>query len=226
MQVKRPSPALVISIIALCVALGGSATAATVLIKNSAQVRAGAINGSDIKNRSIAGIDLANGAVNATKIAKGTITNDNLSAGVRNQFSSQGFSATEVVRKAGPAQGPGVARVATLAALAPGTYAISAKTILAPNNPDRGILGEIDRDQKTIPGHCVLDAAGDRDDATGPIVLPFTNTPQTLNLQMTRTLASAADVTLTCDSSIEFRASDTSIIALKLSGSSRTDVTG
>jgi hypothetical protein len=226
MRLKVPSPALVISIIALCVALGGSATAATVLIKSSKQVRQGSIESSDIKNGTVKGADIAAGTISGSKLAKGAIGNENLTAAVRNQFTQQGLSAIEVVRKAGPQSKPGSVRVATLAGLAPGTYAILAKSSITPINPDRGVLGELDRDQKTIGGHCVLEAAGDRDDATAAIVTPFSSAPRTLNMQMTRTLSSAADVTVTCDSDGEFRASDTSIIALKLAGSSRNDVTG
>lgn len=48
---RWPSPALVVSIIALVVACAGTATAATVLIKSSKQVAKGSINSSDLANR-------------------------------------------------------------------------------------------------------------------------------------------------------------------------------
>lgn len=47
---RRPSPALVVAIIALVVASAGTATAARVLIRNSSQVATGSINSSDLAN--------------------------------------------------------------------------------------------------------------------------------------------------------------------------------
>ena len=47
---RRPSPALVVAIIALVVASAGTATAAGVLIKRSSQVARGAINSGDLAN--------------------------------------------------------------------------------------------------------------------------------------------------------------------------------
>ena len=47
-MLRRPSPALVVSVLALFVALGGTATAAGVLIKSSKQIKAGAIDASDL----------------------------------------------------------------------------------------------------------------------------------------------------------------------------------
>jgi hypothetical protein len=47
---RRPSAALVVSLIALVVALGGTATAATLVIRNSHQVATGAINSGDLAN--------------------------------------------------------------------------------------------------------------------------------------------------------------------------------
>jgi hypothetical protein len=51
MRLHRPSPALIVSIIALVVASAGTATAASVLIKSSKQVAKGSINSSDLANR-------------------------------------------------------------------------------------------------------------------------------------------------------------------------------
>jgi Collagen triple helix repeat (20 copies) len=57
--VRRPSPALVVAIIALVVASASTATAAGVLIKRSSQVARGAINSGDLANdRAVALADL------------------------------------------------------------------------------------------------------------------------------------------------------------------------
>lgn len=74
----RPSPSMVVSILALIVALGGTSYAAIKLPKNSvgskqiknnavtgAKVKTGSLSGSDIKNHSLTGSDLASGAIPA-----------------------------------------------------------------------------------------------------------------------------------------------------------------
>jgi hypothetical protein len=52
---SRPSPALVVSVIALIVALGGSAVAATTLITRSDQIRNGVITSADLKDGAAVG---------------------------------------------------------------------------------------------------------------------------------------------------------------------------
>lgn len=217
-KVGRPSPSLVISVMALIVALGGTATAGMkVLITSSKQVKAGAIRGSDVKDRSLTSKDLAAGTVSASS----------LSSSVRSALDGQGATAEEAVRKAGPESQPaGKAVVATLSNLQVGTYAIFAKTILTTPNTNGGLLQAVVPTQKQIAGHCVLSVGADQDDARAPIATPYTQAPETFNLQMTRSIASPSDAVLTCDADGDWRASDTSIIAIKLDRSTRTDVSG
>src|SRR3978361_1411351 len=59
MKLRPPSPALVISIVALCVALGGSAYAATV------------ITSKQIKNGTIQNVDIKKGAIQSTSLSSG-----------------------------------------------------------------------------------------------------------------------------------------------------------
>lgn len=199
---RRPSPSLVISIIALVVATAGTATAAGVLIKNSSQVKSGAISGSDLK--------------------KGAITTDKLSAGLKALLNST-VVATEAVRKEGPlVKNGGQSLVVAMPNVPAGAYLFLAKVTLSPEVQDLG-LGEILRNPKTGGGHCVLDAGGDVDDARQPILTPQSSTPSTLNLQITRTLGKPSDIVLNCDANIGWHANDASIIAIKLSTTSRTD---
>lgn len=212
---RRPSPSIVISCVALFIALGGTAIAAKTLITSSSQIKNGVVTGSDIRNGTIRGGDIANGTITASK----------LRSVVRGSSVAGGASAVEAVRKVGPALNqPGGATVATLRSLEPGTYAIFGKTTLSPNKEEQG-LGELLRDDKSGTGHCVLNAGGDVDDAREAIAGPGTQQPSSLNLQLTRTIAAPTDVTLVCDSNQPFKASDTSIIAIKLASSSRVDVT-
>lgn len=229
MKSHRPSPSLVVSIIALVVALGGTATAATVIIKNSSQIRTGAVNSGDIKNGSVSGVDIRSGAIGDRQLKNNAVTSDKLSSSLRNTLrgsTANGFTAQEVVRKAGPDnQAPGQRVVATLSQLQPGTYMLTAKTTLSPQITDQG-LGELLRQTKTGEGHCQLDAAGDVDDSRTTILSPYSQHPSTVNLQMTRTIDTPVDIKLVCDSNVQWKATDTSIIALKLQGSSRSDTAG
>lgn len=199
---KRPSPSLVISIVALIIACTGTATAASVLIKNSSQIKSGAISGSDIK--------------------KNAITSDKLSAGVRGLINS-GVVATEAVRREGPTvKNGGQALVVSMPNVPAGSYLFMAKATLSPEITDLG-LGEILRNPKTGGGHCVLNAGGDVDDARQPILTPQSETPSTINMQITRSFDKPSDVVVNCDSNIGWHANDASIIAIKLSSTSRTD---
>ncbi len=217
MKISRPSPALVVSIVALIVACAGTATAASLLVTNSSQVKAGSINGSDIANRSLSGLDLKDGS----------ITTRQLKASVNNSLRGAGLDALEAVRRTGPnvTTASQVATVATLQQLAPGSYALFGKTTLSALSGTQGLLGEL-LQQRQGAGHCVMDAGGDIDDARGQISGPGESHPHALNLQMTRSFGAPTDVVLKCDASVPWKATDTSIIAIKLAGSNRTDVTG
>ena len=79
----RPSPALLVAIIALVVALGGTSYAAFSVPRNSvgtAQLRKNAVTGKKIRN----------GAVTGNKIAKNTITGDKIQAGTLGTVPSAG----------------------------------------------------------------------------------------------------------------------------------------
>ncbi len=215
MKISRPSPALIVSIVAVVIACAGTATAATVLIKNSSQIRAGAVNGSDIANNSVKSADIANG----------TIATDDLKASLKNTLTGQGFTATEASRRAGPLDQPvGHHEIATLPQLAPGTYAIFAKTTVDPVISSLG-LGELLRGNKTVNAECTLAAGGDEDRSRQTVASPYSVSPSTVNMQMTRTIDVATDIKVSCTvNDYKWSAKDTSIIALKLAGSSRQDV--
>jgi hypothetical protein len=202
---------MVVAIIALIVACAGTATAASVvLIKNSSQVKAGSLNGSDLKAKSIMSRNLGDGAVSGRAIKAGSVTGatlkkgsigtDQLATSVRSALTSQGFTATEGVRKEGPTvPNGGQAGIAKIQGLAPGTYAIFAKVIVSPVTPSGGLVGELTNSSKTGNTRCTLDGAGDTDEAVAPIATPFALFANTLKLQLTRTLAAPSEITLTCD---------------------------
>jgi len=230
MHISRPSPSLVVSIVALVVACAGTATAASVLITDSSQVKMNSLNGTDIKNGTLTGIDIKNGSIKAGDLASGLLSGTKLkgqSVTGQSVGTGTGPTAQEAVRRAGPEDvAAGGATIARIAQLAPGSYLVTAKTTITGVAGDLG-LGELVRTNKTAGAECTLEIGGDVDKARQAVVTPGSETPATINMQMTRTIASPTDAILSCSvTNVPWRASDTSIVALKLQSSTRTDSTG
>jgi hypothetical protein len=70
-HVSRPSPAMVVAVIALIVALAGSAYAAGKI--GTKQLKKNAVSTKKIKDDAVTGSKIANGAVNGAKLAKGAV---------------------------------------------------------------------------------------------------------------------------------------------------------
>lgn len=214
MQSRKPSPALVVSIVALVAALGGTAVAAKVLITGSAQIRNGAIRG----------VDLRNGTITRSKLSKGALGSLTGSVTGSSVDTSGGARALEAHRQLGPElPGGGSATIVELA-LPAGTYAVFGKTTVTPYVTDRGLLDTILKQTKTYAAQCTLDVDGTGDFSIQPVVTPGSTYPTTLNTQLTRTLDSPGRATLTCRvDDIRWSAANTSIIALRVGGTSRTE---
>jgi hypothetical protein len=71
LRLTRPQPALVVSLIALFVALGGTSYAAITV--TGANVRNASLTGTDIKNGSLRGADVRNGSLSAGDLSLDTI---------------------------------------------------------------------------------------------------------------------------------------------------------
>jgi hypothetical protein len=226
---------MVVAIVALIVALGGSAVAASVLITSPSQIRDNVITGAKLRSQAITSRELkrgavgtaqlSGGAVNSTQIRAGAITSSKLSPDTRAALQSIGTTAQEFIRKAGPENVTGgeSRRVATAANMPAGVYAIFAKTIITDLSPPSSLLtpGNVSN------AHCVLSAGGDTDDSRALVRTPFGGSPATVSMQITHTFdGSGGDITITCDNKTEWRASDTSIIAIRLGRSPRTAVNG
>ncbi len=208
MKTSRPSPALVISIVALVMSTTGSALAAKVIISNSSQVKKGALKGTN----------LASGTINATNLSKGAIAAIVKAVPVPGP-GTDATAAVSVARKApGPSNPPfRQATVATLTGITPGSYVFLAKAVLASTVSSNDLLTQVLQNSRTALGHCALDVPGSTtDDATGPIASQFALTPVSLNMQSARTLTAAADVKLNCDAGLPWSASDVSLIAVKV----------
>jgi hypothetical protein len=223
LQPRRPSPAMVVAIIALVVACAGTATAARLLITSPTQIKSNVISSRHIHNGTIAGIDLKSGTITAKQLKKSLLKGSTIGAN-----STTGLTAHELIRKKGPEN---IAenrneRIAGISGLAPGAYAIFAKTTITSALGDLGVLSELIRGDKTSTAHCRLDAAGDVDDAYHPIATPYAELVSTINLQITRTFGSPGDVSLSCEAGNPWRASDTSIVAIPMGRVERNTVGG
>lgn len=207
---------MAVALLALFVALGGTAAAAKVLITSSKQIKAGTVKRSDI----------ARNAVNSTRVANGSLTVDDFSEATKGAIQSSSTSALEAFRAAGPAgvKDRTAAVVATLRNIPPGVYAIFSKTVLTAKNnsqvfpPNSG---------ESLGGHCELDVGGDGDGSRTLLGGPGSNSPADVNNQITHTYANTGEAKLTCDvTGADWSASNTSIIAVRVGSSPRQVVDG
>ena len=216
MRGRRPSPALVVSIIALVMATAGTATAAKVLVSSSSQIKKGVVNSGDVKDGSLSSRDVRDGSIQV----------GNLEPAARAAISGSQTSALEVFRKEGPSGVPKgtTRRVATIANLEPGVYAIFAKTVMSVANEP---TNEFFNTGNNASGHCVLDAGGDKDEVRAIVAGPGFNAPAHLGAQVTRTFGSPGTVTFDCDSpERQWRTDATTIIAIRVAKAPKQAVDG
>ena len=222
---RKPSPSLVISIIALVMSTSGAAIAAKTLITSSSQIKASSVNGGDIADGSIAARDIKKNAVDSNLVRNGSLGLDDLSSGARASLLDAETQALEAFRKAGPngIEPNKETRVITLANVPPGTYAIFGKAVLTPLETDGGLLNQ----GKTISGHCALDAGGDKDHGRTILATPGSLAPGTVHTQITRSFGSVGTISMDCDANNStWNATDSTIIAIRVGKAPRTEVSG
>jgi len=113
-----PSPAMIVALVALFVALGGAAYAGVTLSNNSvksATIKNGEVKTVDLANSAVTNAKLKNNAVNSAKVKNGSLEATDLSAAA--QAALKGNAGPAGVT--GPAGAPAVKLFATVAA--PGT---------------------------------------------------------------------------------------------------------
>ncbi len=218
MKLRPPSPALVLSIIAIVVACAGTAYAAT-RITSSSQIRNGVIAGADIRSRAITGPKIKNGTITPNKFSPGALRRID-----RPRTTVGGGAALEAFRKSGPEnQAPNVVVKVMSMSIPAGAYVITAKTVMTPFTGTTNILEALVSAPGSVGGHCKLDAGGDVDESQINIAVQNRPTPSTLHMQLTRTVAGATNVDLLCDAGITWRTSDTTIIATPVASANRSD---
>lgn len=205
MKLRRPSPALVISCIALVVAGTGTAVAAT-KITSSKQIKNNVILSADIKDRSIQGRDIKNGTITRNKLSRGAAAVTGSSAGAVGAG-----TVYHAVRKAGPENQPqGVAVTVASLTVPAGAYVVTASTVMtALPGPQNPLLPE----RSSPEGRCRLDLAGDATESFQNVLVDSKTAPATLYMQGTRTVGEPSEFVLTCGAGSPFRLSETSIIA-------------
>jgi hypothetical protein len=212
---RRPSPSMMVSLLALFVALGGTATAAGVFISSTKQIAKGAVTTGD----------LAPDAVIGGKVKDGSLSLSDLNKTAIGTIQTAGSQALEAVRPGGPEKvsGNSSSKVATLSNIPPGAYAVFAKSTLV-GTPSGGLLNQ----GGSMQGRCDLKAAGGTDESSVLLGTPGANTPATVNVQTTTTFGSVGQATLECavDGGANWTASQTSIIAIRVGNAPKSNVTG
>jgi hypothetical protein len=223
MKLRRPSPALVISITALVVACGGTAYAATI-ITSSSQIKNGVVQSADIKNGSVQNVDIRKSTITETRLSEGLLKR----IGPGYKPPNTDSIAYEARRSSGPENMPpnvGI-KVASLQVPA-GAYLVTAKTVMTALPDPQDPIEALFQANAVQGGRCILDAAGDTDQALQNLLIIQRQAPATLNMQVTRTVGAPSEFTLECATAgnFGFRLSETSIIAVKLPSVVRSDAT-
>jgi hypothetical protein len=215
---------MVVALVALFVACGGTAVAAGVLITSSSQLRNGVVTGAKIANRTITGKNVARGSLGGDLLSNGQIGTNKLTKDAVAALQSSGSTAYEYFRKTGPEHQPanGSMRVVTAFNVPSGVYAIFGKVVVTDLAPPSNLL---------IPGspaagRCQLSAGGDIDDGSTLISSSYGSGPGDVYTQITHTFAGAGDITMDCTAGAPWRASDATIIAVRLGNATRNQVSG
>lgn len=201
MKLRRPSPALVISIVALVAACAGSAVAATTI--TSSMIRNGTIQNADIKDNTINSKKLSKGVQNILKRKPAKTSVPKV--------------AYEQVRKAGPENVPAgnFTRVTSMTVPA-GAYVVTANTIMTAFTGSSDIIELLLGVNGSQGGTCILDFGGVTASSLQTIAINDRQTPATLGMQLTRTVAAPTEILIKCAAAIPWRASESSIIATKV----------
>jgi hypothetical protein len=209
MKLRRPSPAIVISIAALVAACAGSAVAATV------------ITGSQIKDGTIQSRDIKMGTIQSGRLSKGV---QNLIFSKKTTAGSTGKIAYEQVRKAGPENVPaGVMTRVTSMTVPAGAYVATANTVVTAFTGTSDIIESLLNVNAVLSATCILDFGGTQDSALQVIAVNNRQSPGTFGMQLTRTVGAPTEVVLKCQAPIAWRASESSIIATKVDSITLTE---
>ena len=207
MKLRRPSPALVISIAALVAACAGSAVAATVI--TGGMIKDGTIQNRDIKNNTIQSGKLSKGLQNVLKSGKTTGSST---------VDATGKVAYEQVRKSGPENVPAGGQLVrvTSTTVPAGAYAVTANMIMTAFTGTSDLIESLLNTNAVVGGTCTLDFGGVTASGSSTIAVNNRQSPATIGMQLTRTVGAPTEIVLKCGATIPWRASEASIIATRV----------
>lgn len=209
---KRPSPSMIVALLALFVALGSTATAAKFLITSSGQIKDGAVQRPDLHANSVDG----------TKVVNNSLSLSDFDSASRAAL--QGGKAIEAFRTDGPESQPDgqEAEIATMRNIPAGTYVFLGKSVLsAPSS------GGLLQTGQSVSGVCKLKVGQNADQTNHLIGAWAGNAPAGFDMQMTATVPPNGTASISCRvAGADWRASNTDIIALPVSGIAQQRVTG
>jgi hypothetical protein len=228
LQKRRPSASMIVAMTALVVALSGTAVAAGVLITSSKQIGNGVIVSSNIHGGTITGGNIHGATITGGKLANGTVGKGKLTSDVVSALNSSGgggSNALEWFRKNGPENQPvgATQRIITADNIPAGVYAIFAKTIVTDLDAPQIPLLTVGQ---TADAQCILSAGVDIDTGRVLIGSGFGSGPGDVSAQLTHGFSGPGTVTLDCNAGSHWRASDSTLMLVKLSGATRTVATG
>lgn len=119
-KVKVPSPAMLVALVALFIALGGAGYAALKVPKNSVgskQLKKNSVTAKKIKKKAVTTAKVRNGAITAAKLAAGAVPTD---AKTLNGFAANGLARTAVAFSNSQTNKTGQATILTTNITAPG----------------------------------------------------------------------------------------------------------
>ena len=130
MKDRIPSPAMLVALIALFIALGGAGYAALKVPKNSVgskQLKKNSVTAKKIKKNAVTTPKVKNGAITAAKLAPGTVSTD---ANTLNGFAANGLARTAVAFSNSQTNKTGQATLlsTTITAPGPGYLIVNAST--------------------------------------------------------------------------------------------------
>ena len=209
MKLRRPSPALVISIAALVAACAGSAVAASL------------ITGSQIKDGTIQNADIKKGTIRSTRLSKGL---QNAILAKKAPAPATGRIAYEQVRKSGPENQPaGTLERVTSVTVPAGAYTVTANSILTAFTGTSDIIESLLNINAALGATCILDFGGVQASSLQTIAINNRQSPATFGMQLTRTVSAPTEIVLKCIAPIAWRASESSIIATKVDSVTLTE---
>jgi hypothetical protein len=189
----RPTPAMIVAIIALVFALGGTSYAAVVLPAGSVgskQIKKNAVTGAKIKAKAVTTVKIKDGAVTTPKLADGSVTTPKLADGAVATAKIANDAVTgDKVLESSLGKVPSAANADTLGGVSKSVLGTQVKVIGMGFNPR---LSTTVYTSGTSGGHGIISSAGVSADFITPVQVPQGATVTKLTMFYNNTNAASA----------------------------------